>query len=410
MQEDRNALLHQISTNTINYRIKHWVDNFKANLPAIHAGHGIASLNATLTDVPCIIVGSGPTLDRNINQLRDLESRACIISCDSATKALLEHGIRPHLVLVTDSKPRVASFFEGVDTSALNFIVDSFVHPDTVAALQGRKYWYNTLPVEACPFTAALSQWTGFVGNLGTGGCVATSAWFLATNRELGLCCDPNVLVGLPEGFYDPASMYAQVVTKTVETEPYTTQPIETVDIFGKVCYTYPALQSFAFWFQNAFLMMPGIHINCSEGGILRENILNMPLQYCAERYLKAEYDIEAMLFVKEAAADAVIAAAQPDLTQYRQMLMVLLDGPSLPNLALRIGKTEPEMVELISTLRANGLAIHEGTTAIPAPDGTQVDVVTFLLQGVIDADAGSDMRQEGQQELTGQELVRVKG
>jgi biotin operon repressor len=156
--------------------------------------------------------------------------------------------------------------------------------------------------------------------------------------------------------------------------------------------------------------MMPGMHINCSEGGILRENILNMPLRFCADRYLKAEYDIESMLFVKEAVVDNILASVEADISQYRQILMVLLDGPSLPNLAMRVGKSEPEVVELISTLRAHGLAIHEGTTAIPAPDGTQVEVITFLLQGVLDADTGSNMRTEGQQEFTGQELVQAKG
>jgi hypothetical protein len=377
MNQEREQLLNNISRNTIAFRIKAWVDNFLANQSRIAGGYGIASMTGALLNVPCIIVGSGPTLDRNIKQLHGLENRACIISCDSATKALLEHGVTPHIVLITDSKKRVGNFFDGVDTSKLNFVVDTFVHPDTVDMLEGRVYWYNTLPVEACAFTGALNEWTGFIGSLGTGGCVATSIWFFAA-AVLG--CDPDILVGLPEAFYDPAEMYAQAVTRTVKTEPYDTKPVESVDIFGKLVYTYPALQSFAFWFQEQFLNMPRIHINCSEGGILKENILNMPLAVCADRYLTTEYDIEALLFAKESAADVVIKNTSMDISQHRALLTALLDGPSVPNLARKMGMEPMALVEAVSQLRNEGLNIQEGINDVPQPDGTVERVTTFIL------------------------------
>jgi len=382
MQKDREDLLKQISTNTINYRIKQWIDNFKANLSTVAGGYGVHSLTGTLEGVPSILVGSGPTLDRNIQALFGLQNKACIVCCDSALRALLDHKIRPHLVLTTDSKPKVANFFNGIDTSDLTFIVDCFVHPETIAAIKGRIYWYSTLPVDACPFTAALNQWTGFLGNLGTGGCVATTAWFMI---NWVLKCDPDILVGLPEAFYDPAEMYARVVTRHNETEQYPTPPVADTDIFGGPCYTHPALQSFAFWFQDAFLQKPGIHINCSEGGILKENILNMPLEYCAERYLKTEYDICKLLYVKEQQADEIISqVTTSDLTQYKSMLMVLLDGPSLPNLALRMGRPEQEVHDTVGILREHGLNIDEGKNVMDLPGGVKEEITTYMLLGLL--------------------------
>jgi hypothetical protein len=371
--------LGQISKNTIAYRIKQWIENYMANQDTIAGGYGVSSLVKTLKGVPAMIVGSGPTLDWNIKQLVDLQGRICIIACDSAMKALLDHGVKPDLVMTTDSKARVAEFLSGVDTSGLNFIVDTFAHPDTVAAIDGKIYWYNTHPVSDCPFTGALNQWTGYIGNLGTGGCVATTAWWFATRL---LKADPDVLVGMPEAFYDPQQMYSSAVEKTIETDPYKQGKIKTHDIHGNECYTYAPLQSFAYWLEDAFMYTPGIHINCSEGGIIEHNVLNMPLEACADRYLQTKYDIEALLFAKERMADSLIASVDNDISEYRPMLTVLFDGPSLANLSQRMGKEQSEVHADIEKVRAAGINVEEGKTTAQNPDGPgEIDLLTFTIK-----------------------------
>ncbi len=406
MEQNKQDLLETISANTISFRVKSWIDNFMTNLPVVHGRYGIASLLDTLQGVPVIIVGAGPTLDRNIKQMRGLEKKACIISCDSTLKALIENGIIPHIVLTTDSKARVKDFIEGVDISEMCFVVDTFTHPDTANLLTeeaGRVYWYNTLPVNNCPFTGALNSWTGFIGNLGTGGCVATSAWWFATQM---LGASPDILVGLPEAFYDPAEMYASAVTKTIETEPYTTKPVRDIDIFGEPCWTFPALQSFAFWFQDIFMQLPGIHVNCSEGGILKENILNMPLQKAIELFMQDDHNINELLFVKEATADMVIAGVtKVDLSAHRPLITILLDGPSLPNLALRMGVEEAALHNTINQIRESGLDIDEGFNILENAEGGHEQVTTFRLKGYIDEQgARRDLCQGGQQDSPGQE------
>ena len=46
--EEHDRIAAEINHNTIELRIKGWVDNFKANLPKIIDGYGIASLVSTL--------------------------------------------------------------------------------------------------------------------------------------------------------------------------------------------------------------------------------------------------------------------------------------------------------------------------------------------------------------------------
>lgn len=389
MLKEREDLLSQISGNTLRYRIKQWVDNYKDNLPYIHGGRGVAGLSNMLAGLPSVVVGSGPTLDRNIKDLPLLKNKALVIACDSAVKALESFGVEPDIIMVTDSKERVAEFLRGLDVAKYSFVCDTFIHPATTELLQNAKrlYWYSTLPIESCPFTGALNDWSGFVGNLGTGGCVATTAWWMASRL---MQSDPTLMVGLPQAFYDPAQMYSNEVTKTVDTEPYTSNFIKTYDIFGDACYTFPALQSFAWWFQDAFLQIPGIHINCSEGGIVHENCLNMPLLAAIQKYLVMDFDPKEILFAKENIIETMFERGGDSvshLKEHRHLLEIILDGPSLTNLGLRMGRTEKtfnEIVDIVTDLRSGGFIIEETESQTVAPDGTPgVIAQVFTLRGL---------------------------
>lgn len=389
MLKEREALLQTISGNTLRYRIRQWIDNFQANLPHIHGGRGVAGLSNMLKGFPAVIVGSGPTLDRNIKDIALLNRKALIIACDSAVKALENFGVTADIIMVTDSKKRIADFLRGIDITKYSFVCDTFIHPETTELLQNAKrlYWYSTLPIESCPFTGALNDWTGFVGNLGTGGCVATTAWWMASRL---MQADPCVLVGLPQAFYDPVQMYSSEVSKTVDTEPYESHLTEAFDIFGKPCYTYPALQSFAWWFQDAFLQIPGIHINASEGGILQENCLNMPLVAAIQQYLTLDFDPQEVLFAKEGIVEAMFERGGERISHLKEhspLLEIIIDSPSLTNLGLRMGRIEEtfgEVVEIVEELRKSGFVIEESESQTLNPDGSPGLVArVFSLRGL---------------------------
>ena len=412
-----SELLNVISRNTIAYRQKQWVDNFTDNVAnRVKGGYGVISLLNTLKYIPCIIVGSGPTLDANIHLLKDLQNKACIISCDSSTKALLDHGVHPHLILSTDSKGAVKEFFRGMDLKNFNFILDTFCHPETAQLLidEGAKiYWYNTLPVESCSFSEVLNQWTGYLGNLGTGGCVATTIWSFAV-QHLG--CDPTILVGLTEAYYDKTHQYAACVEKHNKShiDAYGSEPMQVKDIYDRDCYTQPGFDSFRAWFEDAFLWVPGIFINCSEGGILRRNVLNMKLSEVAERYLQTDIPINEMLFIKENTVDELLAKKNdPDITHLRPLLVTLLDGPGLSNLSLRMGWTEQQVLETINMLRDKGWGITENSSIVTPPfGGANEKVISFVLEGVNieeetdNANIGSDMRETEQQGIAEQKSL----
>lgn len=380
--EDRKELAELINVNTINRRLKGWVDNFQANLEHLKGAYGIASLIGSLPNVPVILVGSGPTLDRNIEELQGLENRALIITACSALAALQKHGIHPHISIMSDSLENNSRCLDGVDVENYNFVIDSFVHPNSVDILAKRAkrlYWYNTPDIDGCPFTGVLPQWTGYIGVLASGGCGATAAWSLGVS----VCgCNPNVLVGMPEAFYDPQKQYAQVVTETHAVTPYTTEVEIHTDPWGWRCYTNKAYRSFALWFHDAFSRIPGTHVNCSEGGIIKEGCLIMPLEECKRRFLTAQYaDIEGVLFAKEKRAAAYTQHVEADLSHLKSLLTILVDSPSIPNLALRMGWTHAEVAQTVIDLRKLGVNISEKATRWQPVDGPEQQTLIYTLE-----------------------------
>ena len=399
MEKERLALLDQVAGNTVDYRRKQWIDNFFANRDAIHNSYGVVSLINTLVDVPAILIGSGPTLNYNVDRLKGLEHRACLVTGASGLHGLIEEGVKPHLVMVTDSKERCVEYLADIDISGLTFIVDTFVHPVVVDRLKDarRIYWYNTLEMERIPFTRLLDEYTGYIGKISTGGCGVTTGWCLIRHV---LKCDPDILVGLPEGFYDPgargnpgsAQQYSSLLTKHHKVEVYSSENIEMTDMYGRLVYTKAGFLSFAWWFSQSFVDVHGIHINCSEGGILKENCLNMPLAFCADRYLTTKRDIESRLFAHERQADAVVEGLEV-AEEHHPLLTCLVSGPSLSTLTMRTGWTEKKVKKVISDLCNMGVPIKEAPYSVQSPSGNSISSVMYTLE-----------KEEQKQDVSGEE------
>lgn len=387
-----------INAVTVNSRIVGWVNNLLTNVPEINGGYGVASLINKMKDIPVIVVGSGPTLDRNIHDLVGLEDKALIISCGSNTAALQKVGVNPHLVLMADSLKGNQHCIDGVDISVCNYVLDSFVHPETVKRLMGAKriYWYNGPPLPICPFTGKVNEWTGGLGIIVSGGCGATAAWSLGKSLCGG---NPNIIVGLPEAYYDPQVQYSKRVMDTHGVSTYV-ECIETEDYLGVTCYTNPAYQSFAAWFEHAYLHTPGQHINCSEGGIIKEGCLTMTLKQCRDMVLNRTFDIESALFADELLVDEWYEnAVRPEVHEYtaseqheswwtyRSFMTMMLpmhngNNTNIPELTRRMGWTDQKIAQEVTKLREFGVNIFEEPVVwTPDPNRPQEQTLSYRLE-----------------------------
>ncbi len=73
------------------------VRNFALNMPWLLNSPSFADFSR-LHGRPCISVASGPSLEKNVHLLKDIQDRFIIISADTAAKKLLSLGIFPHFI------------------------------------------------------------------------------------------------------------------------------------------------------------------------------------------------------------------------------------------------------------------------------------------------------------------------
>ena len=77
--------------------------NFYENINKFDSS--IDTLFGQYKDLPIYIVSAGPSLDKNINDLKNIMDFGVILSVGRAVKPLIEAGIDANYVIVTESSP-----------------------------------------------------------------------------------------------------------------------------------------------------------------------------------------------------------------------------------------------------------------------------------------------------------------
>ncbi len=91
-----------VSGATVMKQGKNFFANRFQNITALKHHRLIDDLAGAFKGVPAILVAAGPSLDKNIHLLRNIQQNVLIMAVDTALPALLAHGIRPHFVAAID--------------------------------------------------------------------------------------------------------------------------------------------------------------------------------------------------------------------------------------------------------------------------------------------------------------------
>ena len=106
-----------------------WLMQGLANLPSIARSMNMAALKTALNGMPMVIVSPGPSLDKNIHQLKEIKGHAVIIAAAQCAKALDSAGIVPDFIAVADPN-NLVYFLDGLDISEVEgLIIGVSCHP-----------------------------------------------------------------------------------------------------------------------------------------------------------------------------------------------------------------------------------------------------------------------------------------
>lgn len=235
--------------------------NTLANLATIVNSAGVDALRGTARGRPVVIAGAGPSLNRNIEELRPLRRQVVLVATDTALRPLLTAGLPPDFVVAVDPGPLNARHLAGIavdDTTTL--LAESSLDPSAFSAFGDRIITFRVANHAPWPWLMSCGVDRGC---LRAWGSVLTTAFDVAL--EMGgnpigfIGADLSYTLGQPycrDTTYeaDWARTAAQEGRSLVDVwEAITSAPdTEANDIQGTPVRTAPHLVAFRDWIVRA--------------------------------------------------------------------------------------------------------------------------------------------------------------
>lgn len=239
-----------------------------------------------LDNIPTIIVSAGPSLDKNIDDIKLAKGKAFIVAVDSAINKLLEHDIEPDLLVTVDShKPM--NLFEKEKVKNMPLAVCGQSRHEVL-----RQHIGNRIVFAADYFDMDFfGKLKKILVGLPTGGSVANNAFSLV--EFLGF--RNIILVGQDLAFTDNKKHASNVYKESeIDIEKYGSSYTYVKDNNGNDILTFNNFKLYKEWFEARISDNKKLNvINATEGGACIEGAEVLTLKNAISIYCKGQWDID---------------------------------------------------------------------------------------------------------------------
>jgi len=289
------------------------------NLPSLFAGQSLGCLRGALKGLPAFCVAAGPSLDGALADLKKVGNQALIIALDSAVQALIEAGIKPHVVVTADYKElnfeKLRNSLGEVRESILIFALGANVK--NVSAFFGQRR------VGVSPQIDLLQRWLCHHFDLDCQVPNVTSVGQTALFTAAGLGLEPVVLVGMDLSFPDGLDHAASTVFRS---RPHPDNILLTAGVWGGVVSSQAALIADKVQIEKVVAEIDTRIVNSSMQGVLLNGTEVRSLREIVECELKPQTDVAKVL----AGIDWKPSAAVSDIIHVYQVMLQDLSKFSL--------------------------------------------------------------------------------
>lgn len=237
-------------------------------------------------DMPAIVVAAGPSLEKNVDLLKQAKGKALIIVVDSAIKTVYSRGIVPDFVITIDSlKPTRLFEQEGIGDAYL--LADGGANTDVFDAIHPRNliFYSSSSPIWDRLFREEGTQ----IQEVYCGGSVAIDALTMAIimgfkrviliGQDLALTGDKQYADGEK---LDKKPRPGEVIVK---------------DIYGNDVRTLQDYREFIRAIERLAYENPQLEIiDATEGGAYKKNTTIMTFQEAIDKYCNKEYPIQQII------------------------------------------------------------------------------------------------------------------
>jgi hypothetical protein len=256
--------------------VDHWRDKWIANIQANHkrygsfGEHGIGKLFGIFDKKPVIVAGAGPSLKNSIEGLKD-SGGIPIISCLHNFHFMVDNGIPVDYYVTLDAgEVTVEEISEGGSktheeylkaTEGKTLLAFIGTHPKLLESWKGKILFFNC-PMPDESIMKEVDAIEVFHTYVSTGGNVLGACAYIA--RAITGCM-PLVFVGADFCFSYIKKFHAW----DSKYDANVGDAIRAIDVFGNRVLTWQSYYNFKIFFDWLVCTVPGIYINCTEGGLL---------------------------------------------------------------------------------------------------------------------------------------------
>lgn len=237
-------------------------------------------------DIPAVIVASGPSLDKNIEELKRAKGKCFLIAADSAIRVLLKHDIIPDCYVTIDGSKSIRHFQdERVDNIPVLCTLNS--NHAALASHKGVSFFVNDLNAYVNAF---MEDHDLIFPYLPLGGSVANGAAALAGALELKTV----ILVGQDLAYTDNKTHSAESVRGEMNIDVNSLGTNTMVEGYygGEVLSSYE-FKIYKEWFERFIVAHEEIKvINATEGGAMIRGAENQKLSEALDSFCVKEIPV----------------------------------------------------------------------------------------------------------------------
>lgn len=233
--------------------------------------------------IPVIIVAAGPSLDKNIDELKNAEGKSIILATDSAVKTLMEHNINFDAIVTIDGNKYIEKF-EGNYCENISIFTIPDAKYELLKQNKGRKIW-----ISGQNFYEEIYKKYGYdFPEYLAGGSVATAAFSIA--KILGM--QTIILIGQDLAYSGEITHSGQ---RIIEEKHIEQKEIYIDGIYGEKVKTKQDWLRYLQWFENIIAQMDrNINvIDATEGGAKIRGTKIMKLTDAIDDYCKSKFEFK---------------------------------------------------------------------------------------------------------------------
>lgn len=239
--------------------------------------------------VPAILVAAGPSLDKNIEQLKRVRGKAFIVAVDAAIRVLVKHDIMPDMTVTIDPRKANHYLYQDERIRKIPVLISFNAVTSTVMTHQGKRfYFYVDYPV--------VNQIWGKYGKhyirIETAGSVANDAFSFIYHMGF----KNIILIGQDLAYTDDKIHSQDSYEINVRNNDANKRKELYVikDIYGNDVKTDYAMDIYRRWFENQLILHKELEvIDATEGGAKIEGTKIMSLQEAIDTKCKSEEIID---------------------------------------------------------------------------------------------------------------------